>query len=83
VLVVGHPVWAAGTYNNAGAYATMQADGNFVIYAANGHPLWSTNTSGNPGAFLVIQTDGNVVLYDADSRPLWSTNTPYWYYYGH
>jgi hypothetical protein len=60
----------------------MQADGNFVIYAANGHPLWSTNTYGHPGAFLVLQTDDNVVLYDVDSRPLWSTNTPYWYYYG-
>ncbi|MFJ8013939.1 trypsin-like serine protease [Streptomyces sp. NPDC096339] len=62
---------------NPGAYARMQADGNFVVYKKDGGEgkggaLWSTGTWGNPGARLVLQDDGNLVLYKKDSSEvLW------------
>ncbi|MCW2527388.1 MAG: mannose-binding lectin [Pseudonocardiales bacterium] len=38
-----HPVatWSSGTWGNPGAYATVQDDGNFVVYSAAGKPLWA------------------------------------------
>ncbi|MEV7522519.1 trypsin-like serine protease [Streptomyces sp. NPDC091371] len=58
-----------------GAYARMQADGNFVVYKKDGGEgkggaLWSTGTWGNPGARLVLQDDGNLVLYKKDSSEI-------------
>jgi hypothetical protein len=44
-------------------YATMQTDGNFVIYGPAGAPLWSTQTNGSGGAILKMQDDGNLVIY--------------------
>ena len=68
-------VWAAGTEGNPGARATMQGDGNFVVYAADGRPLWASHTEGHPGAVLVLQDDGNAVVYAPDGRPLWASHT--------
>jgi hypothetical protein len=72
------PTWSSKTNGNPGAVATLQNDGNFVVYAADGHPLWSANTYGNVGAYLDVQPDGNVVLYNADGLALWATSTAYW-----
>ncbi|MFF3013751.1 trypsin-like serine protease [Streptomyces sp. NPDC057939] len=63
---------------NPGAYARMQADGNFVIYKKDGGEgkggaLWSTGTWGNPGARLVVSF-GNLTLYKKDSNEiLWQS----------
>ncbi|WP_172892246.1 hypothetical protein [Jatrophihabitans sp. GAS493] len=56
-----------------GAYtATMQTDGNFVVYAGT-KALWSTHTKAT-NASLSMQTDGNLVIYNA-GKALWSTHT--------
>jgi len=44
-------------------YATMQTDGNFVIYGPAGDALWSTQTAGSGGAIIKLQDDGNLVIY--------------------
>ncbi|MER6567735.1 hypothetical protein ABT288_16485 [Streptomyces sp. NPDC001093] len=43
------PLWSTGTWGHSGAYATLQNDGNFVVYKSGGGPstggaLWSTDT---------------------------------------
>jgi hypothetical protein len=64
-------------------FATMQTDGNFVLYSAgsfNGkgkdNPIWATNTMGKGTAPYKVwmQDDGNLVLYDSKS-PIWASNT--------
>lgn len=58
----------------SGAYrATMQSDGNFVVYGPSG-PIWSSNTHGDANSRLVMQSDGNVVIYDG-SAVLFATGT--------
>ncbi len=69
----GVPQWSSNTYNHPGAYATMQADGNLVVYSSGGAPLWYSGTSGNPGAATYLQDDGNIVIYAR--MPSWSSNT--------
>ncbi|MGX4733670.1 hypothetical protein [Kitasatospora griseola] len=81
-------LWSTGTGGNAGAWAYVQPDGNFVVYRSDGNPsaatgaIWSTGTwgTGNANAYLKVQDDGNIVLYKADGGEdvggaLWSTGT--------
>ncbi|PYC70622.1 hypothetical protein C7C46_27345 [Streptomyces tateyamensis] len=78
-LRTGAVTWSSHTYGHAGAYATMQADGNFVVYDSNRNPLWASGTYPNSGAYLALQDDGNLVVYKNASapnqNPLWSTQT--------
>jgi nucleoid-associated protein YgaU len=53
--------------------AEVQADGNFVLYAAD-KPVWHTDTKGKKNVRLVLQDDRNLVLYAADGTA-WSTKT--------
>ncbi|MFD7907383.1 DUF6531 domain-containing protein [Kitasatospora sp. NPDC059747] len=73
-VATSQPLWSSGTTGNPGAWATMQADGNFVVYDTNRKSLWTSNTSA-AGAFAKIQDDGNLVVYDRTGKSLWSTNT--------
>ena len=85
-------MWASGTWspNPAGAYATFQTDGNFVVYAQYDdaptiwHPVWASNTWHEGGQYLVLQSDGNLVMYQYQKagsaiplylNPIWATNT--------
>ncbi|MFJ6135244.1 trypsin-like serine protease [Kitasatospora sp. NPDC092286] len=63
-------IWATGTGGNAGAYAEMQPDGNFVVYTADKHPIWNTATWSSPGGYLSLQDDGNIVVYKKGGGPL-------------
>jgi hypothetical protein len=63
-----------------GAYrATMQSDGNLVVYGPAG-AIWATGTAG-PNSHLSMQADGNLVLYSSTVSPsgadqaLWHTRT--------
>lgn len=69
-------VWESNTVGVSGAYAVMQDDGNFVVYAPDGRAVWNTATQENPGAYLVMQ-DGKAVLLAPDKKVLWrSKNRP-------
>lgn len=49
---------ATGTHGKGGHTATMQGDGNFVLYTAAYKALWSSGTWGHDGAYLAVQDDG-------------------------
>jgi hypothetical protein len=73
----GAPVWAINCWPgcmNIGAagVATMQTDGNFVVYNSGGSPVWHTYTNGNPGAHLAVQDDSNLIVYSSAGSALWS-----------
>lgn len=70
----GTVVWASGTNGQGVARATLQNDGNFVLYSENGTAVWSTETAGRGAGRLVMQNDRNVVLYVNDSA-VWASNT--------
>ncbi len=57
------PIWNARTWNKPGAYATMQNDGNFVVYDSNGSALWNTFKFTEGASVLKMQSDGNLVTY--------------------
>ena len=57
-------LWASNTVGQPPGFATMQDDGNVVVYRADGVPIWATDTSGMPGAELRVQDDGRLVLAD-------------------
>src|SRR6516225_2696677 len=42
----GGTAWWASNTLGTGGYATMQGDGNFVIYNWSDQPVWSSNTLG-------------------------------------
>ena len=62
--------------------ATMQSDGNFVIYQGS-TALWASNTSGNPGAYLTLDDQGNVAILSPSGTLLsnihgtYSSTNPY------
>jgi surface antigen len=61
-------VWGTGT-PASGNRATMQADGNFVVYTSNGTALWQSGTGGNSGKggfVLDLDNEGNLAIYGVD-----------------
>lgn len=68
------PLWSSRTWNNAGAYATLQNDGNFVVYDNNGRALWNTYTYTQGASVLKMQSDGNLVIYrNSDNGFTWDS----------
>ncbi|MBZ5532066.1 MAG: hypothetical protein LAO20_11595 [Acidobacteriia bacterium] len=63
--------WGPGTSGHPGAYAILQTDGNFVVYASNGVALWSSGTSGTNANRLNMEDDGRVIIY----RSVWNSGT--------
>jgi hypothetical protein len=64
------PLWATDTGGASGGFASMQGDGNFVVYDGQGVPRWASDTGGGTAAFLVVQDDGNLVMY-RDGAAIW------------
>jgi hypothetical protein len=72
----GGALWATG---RRGDLATVQADGNFVLYDGYGAAVWASGTQGyGPSVELLLQDDGNLVLYGDRAR--WTpANELRWY----
>lgn len=66
-------LWSSGTYGRGSSCrATLQDDGNLVIFSGT-DSVWASNTARGPNTYrLVMQGDGNAVIYGA---ALWATNT--------
>ncbi|WP_438392708.1 curculin (mannose-binding) lectin [Caballeronia sp. DA-9] len=64
----GNVIWATYTQNRGVTHASMQGDGNFVLYAGT-TPIYSTQTDGNPNSIFALQVDGNLVIYAP--TPIW------------
>ena len=62
-------------------YATLQDDGNFVVYWGQSDPAWASNTAGSPDpstAQLWMQGDGNLVEYrwaSSNRYSVWDSHT--------
>lgn len=69
-------LWASNTVGSGAALATMQDDGNFVVYTSGGTAVFNTATEGSGcGTYLAVQTDGNLVVYNGAGTALWSSGT--------
>ncbi|MGW4734655.1 polymorphic toxin-type HINT domain-containing protein [Streptomyces shenzhenensis] len=73
----GEQVWHTDTAGHSGAWATMQDDGNFVVYDANRNALWSSKTykGSGSGYFATLQDTGVFAIYDADWNLKWDADT--------
>jgi hypothetical protein len=68
-------LWSTSTRVH-GSAATVQSDGNFVVYSPARRVLWSSHTGGSgKGARVVIEGDGDVRLLSAGGRSLWQSYT--------
>ncbi len=63
--------WGAGTYGHPGAYATLQTDGNFVVYDVNGVALWNSGTAGSGAERLELEDDGRIIIW----KSAWNSGT--------
>lgn len=64
-------LWSSGSAGSRPGRATLQLDGNLVVYDRDGSARWSSGTSGNRNAQLVVQDDGNVAIVSWDGRTVW------------
>nr|AEJ88273.1 putative mannose-binding lectin [Wolffia australiana] len=70
-------VWSTRTHGQGQqCRATMQSDGNFVVYDNRNRALWASGTHRPTSGFyiLTLQADRNVVIYHA-GRATWATGT--------
>jgi hypothetical protein len=76
--------WSAWPYSGCDVYpaiyATLQGDGNFVVYWPGDSPAWATSTAGGNAsntAQLWMQDDGNLVEYrwEPGRFAQWASNT--------
>ncbi|KAI9844336.1 MAG: hypothetical protein M1837_005640 [Sclerophora amabilis] len=69
-------VWASGS-NFQTVKATMQADGNLVLFDGSGASSWDSDTNNpkNEGASLILQDDGNAVIRTKNGEIAWTTRT--------
>jgi hypothetical protein len=74
--------WASNTEwlppDQLPTYATMQADGNLVMFDPTATQRWASGTWGpdfvDPS--LTLGDDGNLVIRDKNSQPIWATGRP-------
>jgi len=69
----GTAVWSTKTSGSGATYATMQTDGNLVVYSPGG-AVWSSSTAPGTHDSATLQDDGNFVVYSSASVPLWSSD---------
>ncbi|MEU1505546.1 RHS repeat-associated core domain-containing protein [Kitasatospora sp. NPDC005748] len=76
-LRTGKAIWSTNTQDHSGAWATMQDDGNFVVYDPQRVPLWSSKTwvGNNSGYFAKVQDDGNFIVFTSSWQAKWSSST--------
>lgn len=68
---VGQVTWAANTYGHPGAFASLQSDGNFVVYNSSGVGIWSSGTYGTFSERLDMGDDGRIIIY----KSAWNSGT--------
>jgi TIR domain len=71
----GDTWWSSTPSGPSGSWATLQEDGNLVVYrSAAGGPVWASQTNRNPGAYLVIEDrngTGRITISAGDGSVLW------------
>ncbi|MFC5664113.1 RICIN domain-containing protein [Kitasatospora misakiensis] len=68
----GRPVsnvsWTAPGSAGCGRMATMQTDGNFVVYGDGNRSCWSSGTNGYQNAWLEINRSGTLTIWWVDDN---------------
>ncbi len=74
----GKSFWRSGsTGRGTGPYrATLQGDGNFVVYDSANAAIWKTGKLGNlPPYTLNMQNDRNIVVYNGAGKAIWASGS--------
>ena len=67
-------LWATGTSGSSND-ATMQRNGDLVVFSRLGKPLWQSGTAGpRTNVVLRLQDDSNLVIYRS-SRAMWARSS--------
>lgn len=66
-------VWSAGV-TGTGNWASVQGDGNFVIYSPAGKALWNTYTDGHRGSVTLTLANSGALILTTNGTETWSTN---------
>ena len=53
--------------------ASMQTDGNFVLYNGNDQFVWSTATDNNPGSILIFGNTCNIQILSKTGNTIWDS----------
>jgi len=79
VLNAGESIFVGQTLTSDDGryYATLQADGNFVVYQNYGHrrAVWSTRTARKGAVRATMEHHGDFALFDAANNVVWRTKT--------
>ncbi|MFM8526409.1 MAG: Calx-beta domain-containing protein, partial [Cyanobacteriota bacterium] len=67
-------LWQSGSSGSGGTTATMQNDGNFVLYTAAGQAVWASNTNNAPGASLHLAANGALTLQNSSGQVIETLN---------
>jgi subtilisin family serine protease len=67
----GQPLWHTRSNGSGATHATLQTDGNFVVYTAAGVPVWHSRSDRTTADRLMVQNDSNVVLYGPQGQYFW------------
>lgn len=71
-FTAGRALWSTGTEGNPGDHATLQPDGDLVVFAKSGSSLWSSDTPAHTGSVaLDLQGSGELEIRGA-AGTLWS-----------
>lgn len=70
----GREVWTPPASKRTCTHATLQEDGNFVVYN-HADVVFRTDTANMGGEQVKIQDDGNIVLINDKGRVLWASNS--------
>ena len=68
-------LWNSNTISS-GATASMQGDGNLVVYNTAGTPIWYSGTAGNNNAYMTLTNNGQLrIVAGGTGDVLWTTST--------
>ncbi|MFI9330095.1 RICIN domain-containing protein [Kitasatospora sp. NPDC052868] len=68
--------WTAPGSTGCGRRATMQQDGNFVVYGDGGRVCWGSGTEGHTAAWLEVNPSGTLTIWWVDDRALAAAGIP-------
>lgn len=68
-------IWNSSTGGRGATRASMQADGNLVLYRSDNTWVWQSSTGGTASPTTVLQDDGNIVIYSSNTSAVWQSGT--------
>ena len=72
ILHNAHNFYRTKTAFSGAVVASMQEDGNFVLYNSNRKSIWSTSTDGNRGSKLVLESNCTLSVVNSQGKPIYN-----------